>query len=473
MAVANARVKQDITEATDDDRLPMIAVVEDDANMRDLIVQVLSPLNANIQSFQSAEEALDFMQQNPVAVIVTDLRMPRVDGLHVLKRSRNANPMTQVIMVTGYATVDSAVEALKAGAFDYVCKPFENIELRHTVEMALEHWNLCTENKRLREEQQLLREGDMIIGRSAQMDQVRELIHAAAAHDCGVLITGNTGCGKELVARQIHQSSRRHEEEFVAINCAAIPENIIESELFGYNKGAFTGADRPKPGLFERANRGTLFLDELNNASLALQAKLLRVLQDGCFYRLGDTEPRSVDVRVIAATNRNMPQLISEGSFREDLYYRLRVIEIDLPALHQRRDDIPVLAHYFIQKYARSFEKDIRGMSTGVLGALMRHDWPGNVRELENVIQRMIILSRGPNLEVDVLPAELRDGPELMGRAIDQLEPQTLEEIEVFFIRKTLRATGGDRALCAEILGIDKSTLWRKIKRYNLEEDCA
>ena len=463
-------VQADVSD-TQAEGLPLIVVVEDDHNMRGLIVKILEDLPARLQPLESAQEALDFLQQNDVAVIVTDLRMPRVDGMQVLRLAHGVNPVTQVIMVTGHATVDSAVDALKAGAFDYICKPFENIELRHTVEKALDHWNLSLENRRLREEQRAFLDGDMLIGRSKPMEKVRTLIAAAAAYDCGVLITGSTGSGKELVARQIHQGSQRREQEFVAINCAAIPENIIESELFGYNKGAFTGADRTKPGLFERANHGTLFLDELNNASLALQAKLLRVLQDGCFYRLGDTEPRSVDLRVIAATNRDMPQLIAEGSFREDLYYRLRVIEIALPPLRQRRNDIPVLAHYFMEKYARAFNKGVRGMSTEVLGALMRHDWPGNVRELENAIQRMLILSEGPTIEADVLPPELRERPDLVGRAIDQLEPQTLEELEVYFIRKTLRETSGDRALCAEILGIDKSTLWRKIKRYSLEPE--
>ena len=448
---------------------PVIMVTEDDAAMRELVTSVLEGIDAEVVPMSSAAEALGFLESHEVAVVVTDLRMPRIDGMQVLAFAQKRNPLTQVIMVTGHATVESAVETLKAGAFDYICKPFENVELRVTVQRALDHWNLSQENTRLREENRAYVEGDAIIGRSTPMTEVQRLIDAAAAYDCPVLITGESGCGKELVARQVHLRSPRREASFVAINCAAIPEQIIESELFGYEKGAFTGAERAKPGLFETANGGTIFLDEINNASLSLQAKLLRVLQDATFYRLGDTEPRQVNVRVIAATNRDVPELIAQGDFREDLYYRLRVIEIHIPALRDRRDDIPLLANYFVDKYAKRFDKPMEGMTTRVLGALMRHDWPGNVRELENVIQRAIILSQGKVIDVDALTPEVVQGADISGRAIDHMQPQTLEEAEVYFIRKALRETGGDRALSAEILGIDKSTLWRKIKRYDIE----
>ncbi|MFW5451985.1 sigma-54-dependent transcriptional regulator [Thioalkalivibrio sulfidiphilus] len=449
---------------------PVVVITEDDEVMRELVVNVLQGIDATVIPMESSQESLDFIENNEVAVVVTDLRMPRIDGMKVLDFARQKNPLTQVILMTGHATVESAVQSLKAGAFDYICKPFENVELRHTVERALSHWNLSRENMRLREENKVFAEGDVIIGRSAAMDEVHRLIDAAAAYDCSVLITGESGTGKELVARQIHLKSPRRDNSFVAINCAAIPEQIIESELFGYQKGAFTGAERAKPGLFETANGGTIFLDEVNNASLSLQAKLLRVLQDATFYRLGDTEPRHVNVRVLAATNRDVPGLIAQETFREDLYYRLRVIEIHIPALRDRRDDVPLLANYFISKYAKRFNKPVDGMSTQVLGALMRHDWPGNVRELENVIQRALILCQGKVIDEGVLPPEISRGTELSVRAIDHMQPQTLEEVEVYFIRKTLRETNGDRALCAEILGIDKSTLWRKIKRYSIEE---
>jgi len=299
---------------------------------------------------------------------------------------------------------------------------------------------------------------------------VQRLIDAAAAYDCSVLIGGQSGSGKELVARQVHDQSPRAENAFVPVNCAAIPEELIESELFGYRRGAFTGADRDKPGLFEAANGGTIFLDEVNNASLSLQAKLLRVLQDGAFYAMGDTQPRSTDVRVLAASNRPIPDLIESGHFREDLFYRLKVIEIDVPPLRDRRDDIPLLTQFFTHKFSRKFAKTVKGVTTPVLGALMRYDWPGNVRELENLIQRMIILAEGDKIDIDVLPPELQQTGEVVGRALDYISPQSLEEVEAYFIKKTLRETEGDRALTAEILGINKSTLWRKIKKYQLED---
>lgn len=447
---------------------PKLVVVEDDKAMRELVENVLAQLDAQVESFEHAQEALEYIEANDVAVVVTDLRIPKVDGLGVLHFAKQRDHQTQVIVVTGYATVESAVDALKQGAFDYVCKPFENLDLRCTVQRALDHWHLSRENLRLREENRLYSESHTLIGRSRPIAEVHRLIDAAASYDCSVLITGESGSGKELVARQIHMRSERRENAFVALNCAALPENILESELFGYQKGAFTGADRAKPGLLEKASGGTLFLDELNNASLSMQAKLLRVLQEGTLYRLGDTEPREVDIRVLAASNEDLHECIAQQRFREDLYYRLRVVEIPLPPLRDRRDDIPLLANYFMVKHAQRFGKPAQGITTGALGGLMRHDWPGNVRELENAIQRMLILSPGPLLDTDSLPPEIGGG-EVALRAIDYMQPQTLEEIEIHFIRKALRETGGDRRLCAELLGIDKSTLWRKIKRYKLE----
>ncbi|ODU07953.1 MAG: sigma-54-dependent Fis family transcriptional regulator, partial [Thiobacillus sp. SCN 64-35] len=326
------------------------------------------------------------------------------------------------------------------------------------------------ENQRLRQQRRAYEDGGEIIGQSQGKEQVDRLIDAAAAYDSSVLIFGESGSGKELVARQIHLRGKRAERPFVAINCAAIPENLIESELFGFRKGAFTGAERNKPGLFEVANGGTLFLDEINNAPMALQAKLLRVLQDGNFYPTGATEPVHVDVRVVAASNRPMSELVEQQLFREDLFYRLSVMEIAIPPLRERREDIALLTYYFLNKHALRLSKHIAGVSTAVLGALMRYDWPGNVRELENVVQRMIILTESEHIDADVLPAKLSEQRDQRSRALDYLPPQSLEEIEAYFIRKTLRETRGDRALAADILGIDKSTLWRKVKRYGIEE---
>lgn len=452
----------------------VILVVEDDKNMRDLMVNVLTDIKpeASVVSVENAHLAMDYLEGNPVSVVVTDLRMPGGTGIDVLNFIKEHCASTQVVLVTGHATVESAVEALKMGAFDYLRKPFDNTELRCTTERALQHFLLSTENQRLREKQRALSEKGDLIGESAALDKLRRLIDAASAYDCSVLVTGESGTGKELVARQIHLQSARKDKPFVAINCAAIPENLIESELFGYKKGAFTGADRNKAGLFEAANGGTLFLDEINNASMALQAKLLRVLQEGSFYPMGETQLMSVDVRVIAATNKSTAQLIEKGEFREDLYYRLAVMEIPVPALRERRDDIPLLAYYFLNKYAQRLDKPIKSIDTEVLGALLRHDWPGNIRELENAMQRMLILTEGDRVREEVLPQTVleKQAANASSTPLDYLPPQSLEEVEVYFIRKTLRETQGDRTLASEILGIDKSTLWRKIKRYKIEE---
>lgn len=450
---------------------PVVLVVEDDTNMRKLILNVLQPLEAEIVAMRNSESALDYLECAEVAVVVTDLRMPRVDGVEVLKFAKRRSAMTQVVLVTGFATVESAVEALKCGAYDYVRKPFEPSDLRETVMLALEHYVLGRQNARLRADDGAAHCVHGLIGHSQAMGKVHRMIDASAGYDCCVLVTGESGCGKDLVAKRIHCQSKRAQKPFIALNCAAIPENIIESELFGYRRGAFTGADRDKLGLFEAADGGTLFLDEINNASMSLQAKLLRVLQDGAFFRMGDTEPRQVDVRLIASSNRELPGLIEEGSFRADLFYRLKVIEIHVPPLRDRQGDVPWLVNYFIAKNSRKLGKKTQGLTTSALGTLMRYNWPGNVRELENVIQRMIILSETEMLDADVLPLELTNPGEKTAKALDRMGPQSLDEIEMFFISKTLRETKGNRALAAEILGIDKSTLWRKIKRYNLEEE--
>lgn len=452
---------------------PLIIIAEDDDRMRELVAAVIDKLDAQVIAADSPQHALDLIEANAnVAVVVTDLKMPFVDGHDILNFARRANPRTQVVMVTGHGTVESAVLALKAGAFDYIRKPFDNDELYHTVERALSYYQLSMENEKLRSQDndELQEKYRLLYGQSLAMAKVEKLIEAAAAYDCNVLISGESGCGKELVARKIFSLSERSDKPFVAVNCAAIPENIIESELFGYVKGAFTGADRNKIGLLEQANGGTLFLDEVNNASLSLQAKLLRVLQDGSYYRIGDTEAQSVNMRVITASNRNLPEMIKSGEFRQDLYYRLKVVDIGLPALRERRQDIPLLANFFLNRHATRLGKNLNGMSTKVLAALMRHDWPGNVRELENVVLSMTIMAMGNRINEEDLPAELADEVGGQLRSLDFVAPQSLEEIEAYFIRKTLREQGGDRTLSADILGIDKSTLWRKMKRYNIEE---
>ena len=454
------------------DYRPVILVTEDDKNMRELIITVLgeSEMDFEVAAAENAHEAMAFLENHGVAVVLTDLRMPGADGLELLKFIKARDALTQVVLVTGYATVESAVAALKEGAYDYVQKPFDTVKLRCVVEKALGFYLLSTENERLRMQRRAYEEGGEIIGQSQAKERVEKLITAAAAYDSSVIIFGESGTGKELVARQIHLRSKRRDKQFVAINCAAIPENLIESELFGFRKGAFTGAERSKPGLFEVASGGTIFLDEINNASMSLQAKLLRFAQDGSYYPMGATEEIRVDVRIIAASNRPIAELVEKGQFREDLFYRLSVIEITVPPLRERREDIALLTYYFLNKHTLRLDKHITGVSTAVLGALMRYDWLGNIRELENVIQRMIILAESEQIDVDVLPPRLLEHKEARGRALDYLPPQSLEDVEAYFIRKTLRETRGDRSLAAEILGIDKSTLWRKVKRYSIED---
>lgn len=448
--------------------LPVILVVEDDEPMRNLIAEVLEPLDAKLLLSKNARQAMEILGDQEVGVVLTDLRMPYADGIEILNFAKQRNPMTQVVLITGHATVESAIDALKCGAYDYLRKPFEPADLRREMENALQFFLLNRENLQLRGVSHAS-SADDLIGKSQTIDAVRRLVNIAAGYDCCALITGESGTGKEIVSRRIHAESARKDSPFVAVNCAAIPENLIESELFGYQRGAFTGADHAKIGLFEAANGGTLFLDEINNSTLSLQAKLLRVLQDGMFYRMGDTDPRRVDVRLLVATNKPLQELVAAGSFRMDLYYRLKIIEINIPPLRERIGDVPLLVNYFIGKHSVRLKKKIKGISTKALNALIRHDWPGNGRELENVIQRMIIFAGTELLDVDVVPHELRENKEGRAKSADYSAPQSLEELEIAFIAKTLHENNGNRAATAEILGIDKTTLWRKIKLYKIE----
>lgn len=448
---------------------PVILVVEDDEPMRNMIAEVLAPLEAKVLLSKNAQHAMDILESQEVGVVLTDLRMPLADGIEILNFAKQRNLMTQVVLITGHATIESAIDALKSGAYDYLRKPFEPVDLRREIEKALRFFLLNRENI-LSRELRLVSAADNLIGKSRAINEVRRLASIAAGYDCSVLITGESGTGKEIVSRRIHAESSRKDSTLVAINCAAIPENLIESELFGYQRGAFTGADHAKIGLFEAANGGTLFLDEINNSSLSLQAKLLRVLQDGMFFRMGDTKPRHVDVRLLVASNKPLKDLVANGSFRMDLYYRLKIIEINIPPLRERNSDIPMLVNYFIGKQSDRLKKEVKGISTKALNALIRHDWPGNGRELENVIQRMIIFTDSELLDVDVVPHELREIKEIMRiKSAEYASPQSLEELEISFIAKTLYENNGNRAATAEILGIDKTTLWRKIKQYKIE----
>ena len=470
--LATRRTRGDAATA---DARPLVLVAEDDRHMRELIAIVLreSALPMRVVAVDSALAAMDVLEDEAAAVVVTDLCMPGADGLELLRFVRAHQPLCQVLLVTGFASIDSAIAAIRDGAFDYVQKPFEGERLRALAESALNYHLALAASARARLAAGAAgSQGDdsPLVGRSAAMQAIERLIEAAAAYDAGVLVSGESGVGKELVVRRIHQLGARRQRPFIAINCAAIPETLIESELFGYRRGAFTRADRHKPGMFELADGGTLFLDEINSAPAALQAKLLRVLQDGAFYPAGAIEAVRVDVRVIAAANLPLRELVDRGEFRKDLYYRLSVMEIDIPPLRERRDDIVPLALHFLAKHADRMGKPASGFSPAVLAALMRHDWPGNVRELENLVQRMLIMAAHELIDIDVLPAHLAGARGAEPHVIERLAPQSLEDMEAYLIRKTLRKTSGDRTLTAQILGIDKSTLWRKVKRYGIEE---
>ncbi|MBW1713531.1 MAG: sigma-54-dependent Fis family transcriptional regulator [Deltaproteobacteria bacterium] len=448
---------------------PRLLIVEDDPLARRNLEHILTRGDQyQVESVGGGLEALQRLAQKPYDLVLTDLRMDQVDGMQVLEEVKKLYPSTEVIMLTAFASVDSAIEAMKRGAFHYISKPYKIDEVRAQVNHALE-------NKKLKEEVQELkrnlraREGfDFIIGQHPQIQELKKTIQQIAPTDCNVLIVGQTGTGKELFARAIHQASARTEDRFVAFNCAAFTEELLASELFGHQKGAFTGAVAIKPGLFELADGGTIFLDEVGDMPASMQVKLLRVIQEKVITRVGGTEEIEVDVRLVAATNQDLKQLVEEGQFRSDLYYRLNVVCLELPALKEHRDDIPLLANHFLNKYAARQNKAILDIAPETMALLMDYDFPGNIRELENLIERAVTLSRGQTISPTDLPEEVRRkgltvGPE------DQTNLLNLEEVECQHIKQILLRTGGNKTRAAEILGIDRVSLWRKIKKYGLE----
>lgn len=445
-----------------------IIVVDDDESMRSILAKVLLDEGYAIRQAGSAAEALRMIQEVPVDVVLSDIRMPGMDGLAFLSELRRSTPETTVVMMTAFGTVDSAVEAMKQGAYDYISKPFKMDEVTVVLARAIE-------DKRLREElvevrRQLAGEFEFgnLIGKSPSMQQIFHLIRRVADTPATVLITGGSGTGKELVAKALHYNSSRRESPFVAINCSAIPEDLLESELFGHVKGSFTSAVADKKGLFVEADGGTLFLDEISEMPLGMQAKLLRVLQEAEVRRVGDTKSIRIDTRVVAATNRDLWAAIRDGGFREDLFYRLNVIPVAIPDLKERPEDIPLLAEHFLQKYGE-LSSGQKTLSSDALRALMKYGWPGNVRELENAIERAVILSRTGEIRVEDLPGELRsDEAVSLRRATDQ--SATLEELEKDYILMILERCGGNQTKASEVLGIDRRTLYRKLQRYGVEE---
>lgn len=448
-----------------------ILVVDDDADMRELVHDMLKDRGHQVTMAGSGAEALKVLGEQDVAVVLTDLRMKGMQGLELLAEIRRANPDIGVILMTAFGSVETAVEAMKHGASDYLTKPVKKDEMVRVVERVMRETSLRREVGRLRREIHKEYSFHQILGKSKAIQAVFDLIRRVADSPTNVLITGESGTGKELVAKAIHYNSDRKDSPFVPVNCAAIPEPLLESELFGHMRGSFTDAKMDKRGLFEEAQRGTLFLDEISELPLMLQAKILRAIQEKEIRRVGANKPVAVDVRIIAATNLNLSEEVKGKRFRDDLYYRLNVIELKLPPLRERREDIPLLVEAFLKKCGQSRGKDVKGVSESALAMLMDYDWPGNVRELENIIERAVTLSRGEKIVPEDLPSFIQ-GARGDRRVLDEAAERTLplEAVEKEYILKILEKMGGNKYQAAHALGIDRKTLYRKLGEIEAEK---
>jgi len=442
-----------------------ILLVDDEKIALRNLEHIMKKEGFDVVATQSGSQAIKMLETSgeyEFDVVLTDLKMPGVDGMEVLAQSRRLYPDTEVIMVTGYATMDSAIEAVKAGAYHYVSKPFELDEIRRVVKKALEKRALKLENRRLREKLDGI-QGVNIITEDADMRKVLSTAKQIAKSDISVLITGESGTGKELMARFIHEYSPRAKAPFMGINCGVFTEELLSNELFGHEKGSYTGADQRKKGLIESAEGGTILLDEITEMSPGMQVKLLRTLQEKEIMPLGSTEPIKIDIRFVATTNRDIHKMVSEGLFRQDLYFRINVMNINLPPLARRRQDIPLLTHYFINKYNSPSKENITDISPEALRQLMVYDFPGNIRELENIIERSIVLARGETIEIEHLP----DMAVHTFRSNKGTIP-SLDDQERSYIEWVLDQTDGNKTKAAEILGIDRVSLWRKLKKYTI-----
>ena len=440
---------------------PRILVVDDEAAMRESLKDWLMEDGYEVGLAAGGEEAIAIAQEKGFEVVLLDLKMPGMDGLETLKRFKEIDLEADIIMMTAYATVDTAVQAMKEGAFDYLVKPFDPDEVEMQIKKIVAHKDLVLENILLRKKLEETYQFDEIIGKSAVMQEVFDLISRVAPTDSTVLITGESGTGKELIARAIHGNSNRCYMPFIAVSCGALPDSLLESELFGYEKGAFTGAEHTKKGRFEMAHKGTLFLDEIGDISLKTQVDLLRVLQQKEVQRLGGEDVIEVDVRILAATNRDLSRAIQENRFREDLYYRLNVIAIKVPPLSERKEDIPLLADAFVRKYCLEMNKEEIKIGGPALKLLMDYDWPGNVRELENIIERALVIGQGKEISADDLPFSRKElGPETF--------PKALKMMEKMHIQRILEATGWNVSQAARELDIDRQTLYNKIEKYEI-----
>ena len=446
-----------------------VLVVDDEREHAQVMCEALTRQGHKCDVTYSLPEALGRLEREPYDVIVTDLVMEdRRDGLEVLKRARQLDPPTPVILVTAHGDIPTAVQAMNEGAYSFIEKPLDLEHFRAQVNRAAERSALLKQNQVL--QQQVLDHAGFegIVGGSPPMQKVIQTARQVAGSDIPVLIMGESGTGKELIARAIHNNSRRRKQRLVALNCAGLSESILEDELFGHIRGAYTGAQTEREGRFEHANRGTLMLDEVGDMPAAMQAKLLRVLENGEVVRLGSNQPINVDVRLISATNKKLDELVAEKQFREDLFFRINGMAIHLPPLRERREDIPLLLHYFVKQAAEKYHKEIEGFTPEAQQILMSYSWPGNVRQLRNVVERMVVLSTGPNIDIETLPPEIRPaGGETLG-GMNNLVGISIEQAEKELIRNTLKLVSGNREQAAKILGIGERTLYRKIKEYEL-----
>lgn len=450
--------------------LGSIVVIDDDPEMRSMVHDHLTRQGYQVKSFGSSPDAVKYLSSSQLdalgtELVISDLRMPDLDGMDVLQQIRRLPNQFPVIIMTAFATVDTAIEGLRRGAFDYITKPFKLTEMTLTVERALSFFRMKKLNQTLTSEMKKNWSRQSIVGKSPAIQEIFDLIERVGPSNTNVLITGESGTGKEVVARALHNASPRADKAFIAINCTAIPETLMESELFGHMKGSFTGATADKKGLFEEAQGGTIFLDEIGDMDVALQAKLLRVLQERTIKPVGSSQSKPIDVRVIAATHKDLKKSIANQTFREDLYYRLSVIPIVMPPLRHRSEDIPLLAHHFLQKYSALNNRKVLNFTQDGLRKLMSFTWPGNVRELENMVERLVVLARGNQIDAHDIPSsEQSSGEQFFGKSTTDLP--TLEELEKRYIEFILEKTGGKKEKASQILGINRRTLYRKEKDY-------
>jgi len=448
----------------------IILVVEDEDIARKNLEHILVKTGYEVISVNNGKKAIDLLQSTSFDLVITDLKMEQVDGMQVLRKTKELQPYTEVIMITGYATVDSSVEAMHQGAYYYIAKPYKIGEVRKIAREALIKRQLRLENLELKETLKRCVQISSIVGKSSTMIEVQKTINQIAPSDINVLILGESGTGKELVARSIHQLSLRSEKKFIAFNCGSFTEDLMANELFGHEKDAFTGATKAKAGLIKVADGGTVFLDEIGDMPMTMQVKLLRVIQEKEILPVGGETPVSVDVRFIAATHRDLKEDVENGHFRQDLFYRLNVITIKLPSLSDRDGDIPLLAYHFLTQKCQAMKKDVQTITRESMELLCQYTWPGNIRELENVIERAVALASGPEIQVGDLPEYIRNLSVETYRRHDSEFP-TLEEQEKNYIKWVLDKCDGNKTKAAKIMGIDRVSLWRKIKRFEIDSE--